>query len=131
MFGSVKKHIDNPTSDIETIIGRGTTIKGNLEGSGNIRIDGDIDGDVSVTGNIVIGESGNVQGNIKADSLTVGGTIKGNADCDGNLCIQAKGQLIGDIRARSLNIEEGGIFKGRSEMDTHFGSLTSTFDLGK
>ena len=130
MFGGVKKHIDNPTGDIETIIGRGTIIKGNLEGSGNIRIDGDIDGDVSVTGNMVIGESGNVQGNIKADSLTVGGTIKGNADCDGNLCIQAKGQLIGDIRARSLNIAEGGIFKGRSEMDTRFGISTAPIVSG-
>ena len=131
MFGSVKKHIDNPIGDIATIIGGETTIKGNVEGSGNIRIDGHVDGDVSITGNMVIGESGNVQGNIKADSLIVGGTITGNVDCDGNLCIQSKRQLVGDIRARSLNIAEGGIFKGRSEMDTHFGSLTSTFDLGK
>lgn len=126
----MKEHIDNPTGDIETIIGRGTTIKGNLEGSGNIRIDGDINGDVSVTGNMVIGESGNVQGNIKADCLTVGGTIKGNVDCDGNLCIQAKGQLIGDIRARSLNIAEGGIFNGRSDMDDRFGISTATIFSG-
>jgi cytoskeletal protein CcmA (bactofilin family) len=126
MFGSVKKHIDNPAGDIETIIGRETTIKGELQGSGNVRIDGRIDGNVSITGNVVIGECGNVQGDIKAGSLAVAGTVTGNVDCDGNLSIQATGQLIGDVRVRSLNIEDGGVFKGRSDMDAHFGSFAST-----
>ncbi len=122
MFGSMKKHIDNPVGDIETIIGRETTITGDLHGSGNIRIDGRIDGKISTTGNVVIGESGNVQGDIKSGNLIVGGTVTGNVDCDGNLSIQATGQLVGDVHVRSLNIADGGIFKGRSEMDTRFGS---------
>ena len=121
MFGSVKKHIDNPAGDIETIIGRETAITGQLQGSGNIRIDGRIEGGVSITGNAVIGESGSVQGDIKAGNLIVGGTVTGNVECDGNLSIQATGQLVGDVRVRSLNIADGGIFKGRSEMDTRMG----------
>lgn len=125
MFGSMKKNIDNPAKDIETIVGRDTTITGNLQGSGNIRIDGRVDGDVSTTGGIVIGESGTVQGDIKAGSLNVAGTVTGNVDCEGNLSIQATGQLIGDVHVRSLNIVDGGIFKGRSDMDTHFGGLAS------
>ena len=124
MFGSVKKHIDNPAGDIETIIGRNTTITGSINGSGNIRIDGRIDGGVSITGDAVIGESGVVQGDIKAGSLTVAGTVTGNVDCDGNLSIHATGQLVGDVRVRSLNIADGGVFKGRSEMDTRLGSST-------
>ncbi len=119
MFGSMKKHIDNPAGDIETIIGRETIITGDLQGSGNIRIDGRIDGKIFTTGNVVIGESGNVQGDIKASNLIVGGLVTGNADCDGNLSIQATGQLVGDVRVRSLNIADGGVFKGRSDMDTH------------
>ena len=126
MFGSMKKHIDNPAGDIETIIGRETSITGDLQGSGNIRIDGRIDGKISTTGNVVIGESGNVQGDIKAGNLIVGGTVTGNVDCDGNLSIQATGQLVGDVRVRSLNIADGGVFKGRSDMDTHFGSSPLT-----
>ena len=131
MFGSVKKHIDNPAGDIETIVGKDTLIKGQMQGSGNIRIDGRIEGGISITGNVVIGESGIVQGDIKAGSLTVAGSVTGNVDCDGNLSIHATGQLIGDVRVRSLNIADGGIFKGRSEMDTRvtgdsFSSLLST-----
>ena len=75
MFGSMKKHIDNPAGDIETIIGRETSITGDLQGSGNIRIDGRIDGDVSIAGNVVIGESGIVQGDIKTGNLIVNGMI--------------------------------------------------------
>ena len=122
MFGSMKKHIDNPAGDIETIIGRETTITGKISGSGNIRIDGHIDGGVSTTGSVVIGESGVVQGDIKSGSLTVAGMVTGNVDCDGNLSIHATGQLVGDVRVRSLNIADGGVFKGRSDMDTHFGN---------
>ena len=126
MFGSVKKHIDNPVGDIETIIGRGTTITGQLQGSGNIRIDGHVEGGIAITGDAVIGESGSVQGDVKAGSLTVAGTVTGNVDCDGNLSIHATGQLVGDVRVRSLNIADGGIFKGRSEMDTRIASPAPT-----
>ena len=90
MNGSVKKHIDNSAGDTETVIGQDTTIIGCVEGSGNIRIDGHIDGDVSIAGNVVIGESGIVQGDIKTGNLIVNGMVTGNVDCDGALSIQAK-----------------------------------------
>ena len=128
MFGSMKKNIDNSAKDIETIIGQNTTVTGKICGSGNIRIDGHIDGDVSAAGDVVIGESGVVQGNVKGGSLTVVGTVTGNVDCDGNLGIHATGQLVGDIRVRSLHIADGGIFRGRSEMDACFGSLAPAAD---
>ena len=130
MFGSVKKHVDNPAGDIETIIGKSTTITGKLQSLGNIRIDGSIDGGVTVSGNAVIGKSGSVKGDVKAENLTIAGAVTGNVNCDGNLSIHATGQLIGDVHVHSLNIEDGGIFQGRSEMDAHIGanvSATPTF----
>ena len=130
MFGSVKKHVDNPAGDIETIIGKGTTITGNLQSMGNIRIDGTVDGGVTASGDAVIGASGSVKGDVKAESLTIAGTVKGNVTCDGNLSIHSTGQLVGDVRVHSLNIEDGGIFKGRSEMDTRFGSGDAPLKFG-
>ena len=121
MFGSVKKHVDNPIGDIETIIGKSTTITGKVQSMGSIRIDGRIDGGLDASGNAVIGESGSVQGDIKAGSLIIAGTVMGNVDCDGNLTIQSTGQLVGDVHVHSLNIAEGGVFQGRSDMDTRFG----------
>ena len=130
MFGSVKKHVDNPAGDIETIIGKGTTITGKLQSMGNLRIDGTIDGGITASGDAVIGASGSVKGDVKAESLTIAGTVTGNVTCDGNLSIHSTGQLVGDVRAHSLNIEDGGIFKGRSEMDTRFGSGETPLKFG-
>ena len=130
MFGSVKKHVDNPAGDIETIIGKGTTITGNLQSMGNIRIDGTVDGGVTASGDAGIGASGSVKGDVKAESLAIAGTVTGNVTCDGNLSIHSTGQLVGDVRVHSLNIEDGGIFKGRSEMDTRFGSGDAPLKFG-
>ena len=130
MFGSVKKHVDNPSGDIETIIGRSTTIVGKVQSMGRVRIDGRVDGDVDATGDVVIGESGSVQGNIKASSLIIAGTVTGNVDCDGNLSIESKGQLIGDVRVHSLNIAEGGVFRGRSDMDARSWGGDTPLKLG-
>lgn len=130
MFGSVKKHVDNPAGDIETIIGKGTTITGKLQSMGNIRIDGTVDGGVTASGNAVIGADGSVKGDVKAENLTIAGTVTGNVNCDGNLSIRSTGQLTGDIHVHSLNIEDGGIFKGRSEMDTRFGGGDTPLKFG-
>ena len=118
MFSSVKKRFDETinTNDIETVIGRNTSIKGEISGSGNVRIDGHIEGGISIDGNAVVGEAGLVEGDIKAKNLIVSGKVTGNADVEANLCIYATGQLIGDIRVSSFKVEDGGVFKGHSEM---------------
>jgi cytoskeletal protein CcmA (bactofilin family) len=117
MFGSIKKTGETGNAhDIETIIGKNTSIKGEMTGSGNIRVDGRIEGGISITGNVVIGSSGDVVGNIKAENLLVSGSIKGNVDVAGNLSVFSSGQLIGDAKTTAFSIEEGGVFRGHSEM---------------
>ncbi|MBQ9376348.1 MAG: polymer-forming cytoskeletal protein [Schwartzia sp.] len=117
MFGSVKKHIDAP-GEIETIIGSDTFIKGQIGGSGSLRVDGRVEGGIEVANYVVIGESGCVCGDINAKGLTISGKVTGNVNCDGQLRIQSTGQLVGDVRVQSLNVADGGIFRGRSEMTT-------------
>ncbi|MBQ7514759.1 MAG: polymer-forming cytoskeletal protein [Schwartzia sp.] len=115
MFESMKKRVDSE-ADIETIIGHNTALTGQLQSGGNLRIDGRIDGGVSAVGDVIIGESGVVIGDIRARSLVVAGAVTGNVEVSGNLSIYATGQLVGDVRVKSLNIADGGIFQGRSEM---------------
>ncbi len=125
MFDSMRKRVDDTvnTNDIETIIGRNTCITGQVSGGGNIRVDGRVDGGLDIAGNAVIGETGIINGDIKAASLIVSGTVTGNANVEGNLSIYATGQLVGDVRVRSFNIADGGVFKGRSEMETKAAGL--------
>jgi len=116
MFGGTSKKITAGASDIETIIGKNTAIKGEISGSGNLRIDGRIEGSIAISGDAIVGSSGDVIGDVKAANLLISGTIRGNVDIASNLSIFSSGELVGDVKAVAFSIEEGGVFRGRSEM---------------
>lgn len=117
MFSSKKKTSSLSTNEIETIIGKNTKFKGTISGEGNVRIDGALDGEISSTGDIVIGEQGNVTATIKANNVLISGTVKGNIHVNSKLEITATGNLFGDVRAAVLSIAEGAAFKGSSNME--------------
>ncbi|WP_110954583.1 bactofilin family protein [Anaerosinus massiliensis] len=117
MFSSKKKTSGLSTNEIETIIGKNTKFKGTISGEGNVRIDGALDGEISSTGDIVIGEQGNVTATIKANNVLISGTVKGNIHVNSKLEITATGNLFGDVRASVLSIAEGAAFKGSSNME--------------
>ena len=88
-----KKESEKIDDKIETIIGTGTTLKGTITSKGSIRIDGIIEGDViSNKGGVILGESGTIKGNIKAQTVTIGGKIIGNIHVFHNIDIQIKAQ---------------------------------------
>ena len=122
MFGVMKRRDDSSASgDIETIIGKNTKIHGEVSGTGNLRIDGEIEGELKLSGSVIVGETGMVTGNVSARSLDVSGTVHGNAQTEEGLTIHSAGQLIGDVKVNAFQIEDGGIFKGRSEMNPRAG----------
>lgn len=122
MFGVMKRRDDSPASgDIETVIGKNTKIHGEVSGTGNLRIDGEIEGELKLSGSVIVGETGMVTGNVSARSLDVSGTVHGNAQTEEGLTIHRAGQLIGDVKVNAFQIEDGGIFKGRSEMNPRAG----------
>ena len=113
----MKKQLEGSNkNDIETIIGANTIIKGEINGSSNLRVDGTVEGSITVSGNVLIGENGRVKGDIVAPELMVSGQVEGNATIENGLSIYSTGSLIGDVKVGSLKIEEGGVFKGHSEM---------------
>lgn len=122
MFGVIKRRDDGPAvGDIETVIGKNTKIQGEVSGTGNLRIDGEIEGELKLSGSVIVGETGMVTGNVSARSLDVSGTVHGNAQTEEGLTIHTTGQLIGDVKVNAFQIEDGGIFKGRSEMNPRAG----------
>lgn len=117
MFSSKKKSSSLGTNDIETIIGKNTQFKGILSGDGNIRIDGALDGEISSTGDVVIGDQGNVTATIKASNVLISGAVTGNVIANTKLEITSTGKLFGDVKAAVLSIAEGASFKGNSNME--------------
>lgn len=101
-----------------TYIHRGTTIVGDLEAKGRVRIHGTVRGDVRVSGVLEVAEAGVVEGNlIEADEVKILGTVRASVHARGKIEIWKAGRLEGDVRAAALDIEEGASFTGRSDMN--------------
>ncbi|MBX0328459.1 polymer-forming cytoskeletal protein [Oscillochloris sp. ZM17-4] len=121
MFGTNKKPQAAPPTmngKAETIIGANTRFQGSLTSDGNIRIDGSVEGDVEVLGNLIVGETGRVIATVKAQNVHVSGAVKGEITALEQLEISPTGKVWGDITAAALHIEPGGLFRGQSSMTT-------------
>ncbi len=106
------KQFGSSKSEETTIISRGVKIEGKITSSGNIRIDGEIQGDIFSESNITIGEDAKVNGQINANVITIGGKVSGIVRTKDKLILDSKSNLKGDIFAKILVIEEGAKFDG-------------------
>lgn len=107
---------ENFVEDIDSLIGENIKIIGRIQGKGNIRIDGVVEGDIDYDGNIVIGETGEIIGNIKSGEISLAGTIKGNVESLSKLVLFETATLIGDVQVTSIVIHEKAIFEGNCKM---------------
>ncbi len=101
--------------EISTIIGEGFTFTGELYGASAIRIEGKIIGNVHVEGGIVLGEKGEIEGDIVTKSAIIFGTIKGSIKTT-QLEIKKTGFVNGDITTDTVEIEFGAKYNGKLEM---------------
>lgn len=97
---------------INTLIGNGSFIKGNLRINGFIRIDGDIDGDIDTDGAVIISERAKIRGNLTAKSAIVGGIILGDISVAEGVKLLSSSVVIGNIIAKKVQMEEDVIFQG-------------------
>ncbi len=97
---------------INTILGHGSAITGNIKINGFVRIDGDIDGNLETDGNIIIGENGRIRGNVKAKSVIVGGIVLGNIEASQSIKVLATSAVIGDIVSHKVQVEQNAIIHG-------------------
>lgn len=103
-------------SDEATVISKGVKIEGKLSCSGNIRLDGEVQGDISSQGVVIIGEFGKVNGQINADNITIGGMVTGTVRAKDKVVLEAKANLKGDITTKALMVEAGAVFNGNTKM---------------
>ena len=97
---------------INTILGHGSAITGNIKINGFVRIDGDIDGNLETDGNIIIGENARIRWNVKAKSVIVGGIVLGNIEASQSIKVLATSAVIGDIVSHKVQVEQNAIIHG-------------------
>lgn len=101
------------------LIAAGTTINGDITTSGDIRIDGQITGNVHAKGRIVIGTSGQIEGEIRCQNADFSGSVTGKVFVNELLALKASSRIIGDIQTQKISIEPGAVFSGNCIMQAN------------
>jgi len=97
---------------INTILGHGSAISGDIKVNGFVRIDGDIDGNLETDGNVIIGEKARIRGNVTSKSIIIGGIIVGNVHAEESIKLLPDSIIIGDIISHKVQIADTAVFHG-------------------
>jgi len=107
-----KKHVE----DTKAFLGKGAEFIGKLIFKGNVRIDGDFQGEIYGQGSVDVGQGALVKANMVVHSVYVGGEVQGSIEVKEKINIHSTGKLFGDVRTPIFIMEEGALFDGRSHM---------------
>lgn len=101
---------------IGSLLGPGAVVDGHFKTNGSARIDGEVKGNVDVESTLIIGETGKVDGDVTALSVTVGGEVLGDIDAQDRVELMEGAKVLGDITTKVLVIDENAIFQGKCNM---------------
>ena len=99
-------------------IAQGTTIVGSINASGDMRIDGILEGNLSSKSKVVIGETGRIKGDLICKNVDIWGFFEGKITATESINFKAVAVVVGEIRASKLVIESGAKFNGSCTMPT-------------
>ena len=112
LFGKQKVRVSDR---LETVVGQNADFNGHLRCEGNLRIDGRCQGVVEATGNIVIGEMGQIEAEVRAKNVSVSGSVKGTIYAN-RVDLLSTGRIYGDVMVDSFFLDEGGYIHGQVNM---------------
>ena len=107
---------DVRTSELSTILGKGSEFEGKIKVEHTMRVDGKFGGDIITSDTLIVGKEGNINGNVKARNLVVGGKVSGSAEVKEKIVLESKAEFHGDMKTSKLVIDEGAVFDGRCSM---------------
>ena len=114
-FGNKKR--SKPQNRIDSLIGIGTQIEGNILFSGGLRVDGAIKGNVSETGGqpstLVLSEQARIEGVICVSHVVINGTVVGPVRAQEYVELQSKSRVTGDVSYKTLEMHVGAIVEGK------------------
>jgi len=110
------KH-SKPQNRIDSLIGAGTKVTGDIHFTGGLRVDGEIHGSVIAdpgkASTLVLSEQARVNGEIRVTHLVLNGTVAGPIEASEYLELQSKAKVTGDVKYKTLEIQLGAIVEGK------------------
>lgn len=116
MFG--KKTDSKPQGRIDSLIGAGTRIEGNIRFTGGLRIDGEVKGSVEAAegasaSTLVLSEQARVEGSVTVAHLVSNGTVVGPVSVSESLEMQSRARIVGDVEYALIEMHQGAVIEGR------------------
>lgn len=120
MFGSKKNEVTAETlqsEKISSVIARDVTVHGGLSASDSMRIEGKVEGDVTISESLILGRDAVINGAVKAANAAIAGEVNGNIDAAGGLVtLSDTARVKGDITTDKIVIDENAYFTGKCIM---------------
>ena len=115
MFTSKKQAA--PQKRLDSLIGSGTIVHGDLLFTGGLRVDGRVEGNVATAdgqaGTLVISEHARIEGEVRVSHVVINGTVTGAVQAAEYLELQPKARIVGDVTYRKLEMHMGALIEGR------------------
>ena len=109
----VQEELNNSSN----IIGKETSLEGNLNTPGSLRVEGKVAGNIKAKAKVVLGETSTVEGDIAAQTAEIGGVVQGTISVSGLLTLKPTAVVNGDIITSKLVFEAGARFNGKVKMN--------------
>lgn len=105
-------------ADEPCVIGEGIQIRGNLSGSGDLVVEGQVDGYIQLEDKLIVGETGKVVANVEVRDLAVDGAMNGDIQASQSVSISSTATVVSEVlEAPVIDIQDGARFRGRLEMN--------------
>ena len=115
MFGSKSKNV--PQSSIDSLIGAGTRIEGNIVFKGGLRVDGEVRGNIACEnpqqGTLVVSEKASVEGEVTVGHVVINGTVIGPVCASESLELLPSARVTGDVQYHQIEMQQGAVIQGR------------------
>jgi len=105
-----------PEAPDRTVIARPSKIEGRISGSGEIIVNGLVNGTIEATGTVKVAEQGRVEATVHGKTVSIAGTVNGDITADEKIELEASAHVDGNITAPRILIKDGATFKGQVNM---------------
>ncbi len=110
------KEIAPSTGSLYNALCQGTQIKGNIEADRDLRIDGEVEGNITCSGKVVVSQTGSIIGKIACVNAEIGGRLVGDILVSELLTLRTTANIEGDVKTKSLVVEPAAVFNGTCSM---------------
>ncbi len=112
-----RKKVGAPQNSIDSLIGAGTRVDGNVVFTGGLRVDGEVRGNISsenpLEGTLVISEKASVEGALSVGHAVINGTVIGSVFAGESLELLPSARVTGDVEYHQIEMQQGSVIQGR------------------